>query len=241
MTSTPDSRTPAPERTPYMTIDTAAPPLPRYRHEDPGSMHLRDVLRVIRRSWMIIVAAVVAGLLAGWLVTVFMPERYETETKVLVDPVVSVEATDTLSQASALVADRVETFAALAQTPAVLDPAIDAIGADVASTDLVDNVTAEVLPRTSIINITVEAGTPTNAAELANAIAASLITQIEGDAAAATPISLTGTVVEAPEIPDELASPLLLLNLLVGLAVGLLVAFLVIVFRQALSAGTRGR
>ncbi|GAA4741930.1 hypothetical protein GCM10023328_23910 [Modestobacter marinus] len=241
MIGAPDSRTPVPpERTTDMTTDTAAPPLPRYRHEDPGTP-LRDVLRVIRRSWLIIVAAVVAGLLAGWLLTVFLPERYETETKVLVDPVVAVEATDSLSQASALVADRVETFAALAQTPAVLDPAIDAIDADVSSTELVDNVSAEVIPRTSIINITVEAGTPTNAAELANAIAASLITQIEGDGAAATPVSLTGTVVEAPEIPDELASPLLLLNLLAGLAVGLLVAFLVIVFRQALSAGTRGR
>ncbi|MCZ2817345.1 YveK family protein [Modestobacter sp. VKM Ac-2984] len=238
-----------------MTIDTAAPPLPRYRHEAPDSMQLRDVLRVIRRSWLVIVAAVVAGLLAGWLVTVFLPDRYETETKILVDPVVSVPvgvdgaavagaagaAAENLSQASALVADRVETYAALAQTPAVLDPAIDAIDADVASTDLVDNVTAEVIPRTSIINITVEAGTPTNAAELANAIAASLITQIEGEDTVANPINVTGTVVEAPEIPDELASPLLLLNLLIGLAVGLLVAFLVIVVRQALATGTRGR
>ncbi|MCZ2825580.1 MULTISPECIES: YveK family protein [unclassified Modestobacter] len=238
-----------------MTIDTAAPPLPRYRHEARDSMQLRDVLRVIRRSWLVIVAAVVAGLLAGWLVTVFLPERYETETKILVDPVVSVPvdangaavagaagaAAESLSQASALVADRVDTYAALAQTPAVLDPAIDAIDADVASTDLVDNVTAEVIPRTSIINITVEAGTPTNAAELANAIAASLITQIEGEDTVANPINVTGTVVEAPEIPDELASPLLLLNLLIGLAVGLLVAFLVIVVRQALATGTRGR
>jgi capsular polysaccharide biosynthesis protein len=204
-------------------------------------MQLRDVLRVIRRSWTIIVAAVVAGLLAGWLVTVLLPERYETTTKILVDPVVSVDAADSLSQASALVADRVDTYAALAQTPAVLDPAIEAIGADVASTELVDNVTAEVIPRTSIIEITVEASTPTNAAELANAIGASLIAQIEGQDTVASPVNLTGTVVEAPEIPDELASPLLLLNLLVGLAVGLLVAFLVIVFRQALAAGNRGR
>ncbi|MCZ2836026.1 YveK family protein [Modestobacter sp. VKM Ac-2985] len=229
-----------------MTTDTAAPPLPRYRHEAPDSMQLRDVLRVIRRSWLVIVAAVVAGLLAGWLVTVFLPERYETETKILVDPVISVPAdgaapADSLSQASALVADRLETYAALAQTPAVLDPAIDETGADVASTELVDSVSAEVLPQTSIINITVEASTPTNAAELANAIAASLITQIEGADTVASPIGVTGTVVEAPEVPDEPASPLLLLNLLVGLAVGLLVAFLVIVFRQALSAGTRGR
>ena len=235
-----------------MTIDTAAPPLPRYRHEDSRSTPLRDVLLVIRRSWMIIVAAVVAGLLAGWLVTVFLPERYETETKILVDPVVSVPvdvdgaavagaAGDSLSQASALVAGRVDTYAALAQTPAVLDPAIEAIDADVASTDLVDNVSAEVVPRTSIINITVEASTPTNAAELANAIGASLITQIESQGDAASPIGVTGTVVEAPEIPDEVSSPLLLLNLLVGLAAGLLVAFLVIVFRQALSTGTRGR
>lgn len=228
-----------------MTINTAAPPLPRYRHEARDSMQLRDVLRVIRRNWSVIVAAVVAGLMAGWLVTVLLPERYETETKILVDPVISLAADGTvpaniLSQASELVSGRVDTYAALAQTPAVLDPAIDAIGADVASTELVDNVSAEVIPQTSIINITVEAGTPTNAAELANAIAASLITQIEGDAIAG-PVNVTGTVVEAPEIPDELASPLLLLNLLVGLAVGLLLAFLVIVIRQALAAGTRGR
>lgn len=229
-----------------MTTDTAVPPLPRYRHETRRPMQLRDVLRVIRRSWLIIVAAVVAGLLAGWLVTIVLPERYETETKVLVDPVVSLAPDGTvpangLSQASALVAERVDTYAALVQTPAVLDPAIEAIGADVASTELVDNVSGEVIPRTSIINITVEAGTPTNAAELANAVAASLIAHIEREDTAASLVSVTGTVVEAPEIPDELASPLLLLNLLIGLAVGLLVAFLVIVIRQALAAGTRDR
>lgn len=204
-------------------------------------MHLREVLRVMRRSWVIIVAAVVLGPAAGLLVTLLVPENYETETKVLVDPVISADAAGNLGQAAAFVGNRMATYAALVETPAVLDPAIERSGVDVASTALVDDVTSELIPQTSIINITVEAGTALDAAELANAIAASLITEIETASTADGPVGVSGTVVEAPEIPEDPASPNLVLNVIAGLAIGLLVAFLVIVFRQALAAGTQGR
>ena len=206
-------------------------------------MQLREVLRVIRDSWLIVVVTLAVALVAGWAVTTIVPESYETETTVLVSPTATVGTGATALQAAALVADQVTTYAALAQTPAVLDPAIESSGVEVASTDLVEDVTAEVIPQTSLIVLTVEASSGQEAAELANAISASLIAQIEGPDVAVDPaagaVGATGSVVAAPEIPTDPSSPNLLLNLAIALAIGLVVAFLVIVFRQALAAGTR--
>ncbi|OMQ16639.1 hypothetical protein A7K94_0201115 [Modestobacter sp. VKM Ac-2676] len=208
-------------------------------------MQLREVLRVIRDSWLIIVATVAVALVAGWAVTAIAPARYETETMVLVSPTLPAGSDANVVQAATLVNEQVATYAALAETPSVLDPAIESSGVDVASTELVDDVAAEVVPQTSLILLTVEAGSGQDAAELANAISASLIEQIEGPGvgvdAAVGAVGATGTVVAAPEIPTNPSSPDLLVNLLVALAVGLVVSFLVIVFQQALAAAPRGR
>ncbi|MBB3676972.1 YveK family protein [Modestobacter versicolor] len=199
---------------------------------------LRDVLGIVRRSWLVLLVCVLVALGAGWGLTAASPVSYETETKVLVTPTVTADAGVNVSQAAAVVADQIPTYAALAETPSVLDPAIEASGVDVASTELTDDVTAAPIPDTSIIVLTVTADSGEDAAELANAISASLIEQIQGQGG---PVGASASVVEAPEIPNAPSSPRLLVNLGIALAVGLLVAFLVIVFRQALSAGSKAR
>jgi capsular polysaccharide biosynthesis protein len=217
---------------PFTDMTTAPHP---HRRDNPGAT-LRDVLLVIGRSWFIIVAAVAAALVGAGIITAVTPESYETKAAVLVIPAVSGDAVS-MAQAASFVADQVETYAALAETPAVLDPAIERSGAGVASTELVDAVDSELIPGTSIITLTVSSGSAREAAELANAIAASLIEQIEEQTPADGAVRVTGSVVESPEIPTDPASPNLLINLLFALAVGLVVAFLAIVFRQALSPG----
>jgi succinoglycan biosynthesis transport protein ExoP len=201
-------------------------------------MQLRAVLSVIRRNWLIIVAALVVGVAAAGTLATLLPKSYETETQVLVtsDVPVGTEAGATVAQASALATDQVETYAALAMTSAVLDPAIDSSGVDVASTDLVDDVTSEVVPQTSIVMITVSAGSAQDAVELGNAISASLIDQIEAGAPASGAVQLSGRVVQEPVVPTSPASPFLILDLALGLAVGLAVAFIVVVARQAMAA-----
>ncbi|WP_040337581.1 YveK family protein [Candidatus Blastococcus massiliensis] len=204
-------------------------------------MQLREVLSVIRRNKLVILLTVVLGLAAGWTVTALAPETYETETKVLIEPVVSGPVAVDPGQAAAIVANQVATYAVLAETPAVLEPAIEASGVDVAATDLVGQVSSELIPRTSIITITVQAETATDAADLAEAITSSLVGQIEEASAPAAQVGVTGRVVEPPAVPDGPSSPKLVVNLLVGLAIGLLVAFLTVVFRQALAAGSQER
>lgn len=212
---------------------------PRYRPVGAG-LTLRDVLLVIRRSWLIIVVAVLAALAGGWTLTAVTPKTYQTQAAVLVAPTVSGDA-GSMAQAASFVANQVATYAALAETPAVLDPAIERSGVHMASAELVGQVTSELVPQTSIITLTIEVGSASEAAELANAVAASLIDQIEEQTPPGGAVRVTGSVVESPEIPTTPASPNLVFNLLVALAVGLAVAFMTIVFRQALTAGTPER
>lgn len=207
-------------------------------HQAPGrDATLRDVLHVIRRNWLIIVAALTAAVAGGWGITQATPPTYETQAAVLVSPAVSGDAV-TMAQATSFVSNQVATYAALAETPAVLDPAIELSGADIASTEVIGAVSSELVPQTSIIRVTVEASSGREAAELANAIAAVLIEQIEEQTPSDGAVQVTGSVVESPIIPNTPVSPNLLFNLAIAVAIGLLVAFVTIVFREALAVGS---
>ncbi|MCF6736929.1 YveK family protein [Blastococcus sp. KM273129] len=205
-------------------------------HASSGDATLRDVLQIIRRNWLIVVAALTAALVGGWAITQVTPPTYETQAAVLVSPAVSGDAV-TMAQASSFVSNQVATYAALAETPAVLDPALELSGAGLASTEVVDAVTSELVPQTSIIRVTVEGSSGQEAAELANAIATTLIDQIEQQTPADGAVQVSGSVVESPIVPTTPVSPILLVNLAIALTIGLLVAFVTIVFRQALAAG----
>ncbi|WP_336033514.1 hypothetical protein [Geodermatophilus sp. FMUSA9-8] len=233
----PVPRMPADGLPPGAPLPVPPPYRPRHGATDTRATTLRGVVRVVRRNLLVLLACLVAGAAAGWGVAAATPVTYETETKVVFTALVDPAAAVPVTQAATLVADQVPTYAALATTPSVLDPAIAASGADVASTELVEDVTAEVVPQTTIVAITVTADSARGAAELANAISASLIEQVQGQSPDGSPVSATGSVVQAPEIPTSPASPLLLLDLVVGLAAGLLVGFLVVVTRQAWAAG----
>lgn len=243
MTATPDAptATPAPagaapvNGVPHDGPARPVPPGPA----GPRPRTLRDVLRALRRNWPVLLVAAVFGAAAGWGVAAATPERYETQTKVLITPDVPAAAGGAGPQAAELVSDRMETYAALVQTPVVLDPAIESSGVDVASTALADDVTATVVPRTTILTITVSADSGQDAAELANAISASLVDQVEDSAPAGSPLAATGSVVEAPVVLTEPTSPDLRLHVAIGLAAGLVVGFLVAAAREALAADPR--
>lgn len=209
---------------------------PAARHAGGSGLTLRDILLVIRRSWLIIVAALVAAVAGGWAITEATPPTYETQAAVLVAPAPGDAVS--MAQASSFISNQVATYAALAETPAVLDPAIELSGAQVASTELVDSVSSELVPDTSIIRVTVWGSSAQEAAELANAIAATLIEQIEQQTPADGAVQVTGSVVESPAVPTTPVSPDLTFNLAIALALGLLVAFVTIVFRQALAVGS---
>jgi capsular polysaccharide biosynthesis protein len=203
-------------------------------------MQLRDVLRTIRRNWIAIVATLVVCLVVGLVIAVLTPSKYTSETKVLVKPELSSANPSSVAGAATFVTAEIPTLTELTTTAAVLDPAAQQLGLKNGGASLQNNVDASATVKTAIITITTTAGTPKGAAELANAVAGSLIKQIQGIGSASATIGLTGTVIEAPIVPTSPNSPVFVIDLLVALAVGIAIAFLFVVTRESLrSSGPR--
>ena len=184
----------------------------------------------VRAALVLVVTALVA-LGGGWAVTAATPATFRTVAKVLVLP--AGDAAGSAATSASAVAVQVPTWAALAQTPAVLDPALEASGVDLASTAVVDHVSASPEPGTSIVTIEADAPSGREAAALASATAASLVEQIATRSTVGGTALVTGSVVEEPEVPASPASPDLLLNLAVALAVGLATGAAVLVAARA--------
>ncbi|MEZ0491229.1 YveK family protein [Kineococcus sp. TBRC 1896] len=185
---------------------------PNGHRRDPGT----------RRTAAVAVGIVVLAIVLGAAVTALLPRTYAAESKVLLRP--APEGTVPAAEAVALATAQVDTYAALATTPTVLDPAIDAAGVDTDSATLAEDTSATPVPKTTIITITVSAGQAREAAELSNAVAENLLTQVGTQSTVAGQAVMTGEVVERPLVPEAPTSPRLLLNLLAAAAVGLAVA-----------------
>jgi capsular polysaccharide biosynthesis protein len=209
-------------------------------------MQLRDVLRTIGRNWIAIVATIVVCLVVGGLIAFLTPARYTSQTKVLIKPEVSSANPNTLGNAQSFVTGLIPTYTELATTASVLDPAIQQLGLkNTNAAALQGDVAASATVKTSIITISATSSTPKGAAELANAVASNLLKAIQAQGTASATVGVTGTVVEAPLVPNSTNSPVYLIDLLVALAVGIAIAFLFVVTRESLrssaprSAATR--
>lgn len=199
---------------------------------------MRDVLLSIRRNRLTIAIIVVVCLAAGLAVALLSPARYQSETKVLFKPTVASSTTSSdaalISQASSLVSAQIPTYTALATTSTVLDPAAKSLNLNTSTSDLQRDVKASTTLDTAIVTITTESSTAKGAAELANAVASSLISEVRSEGSGSASVTIDGSVVEAPIVPNSPYSPNLLLDLLVGLAVGVALSFIVVAIRESL-------
>ncbi|GAA4979979.1 hypothetical protein [Kineococcus glutinatus] len=190
----------------------------------------------LRRHGAVVALILLVACAVGVVVTLLMPARYVTETKVMLMPQADASAVSASDTASL-----VFTYAALAETSSVLDPAISAAGVDTDSATLAEDVSASTVPLTSIITIEVGAPAALEAAELANAIAASLIDRIGERSVVGGQALLTGDVVEEPLVPEAPDSPKTYLNVAVALVVGFAVSGAVVAAREASARSRLGR
>ncbi|WP_432524049.1 YveK family protein [Kineococcus sp. SYSU DK006] len=219
--------------------DTASPDT-RRDGAVPAQVRRPAAGETVRRHGVVVGAVVLLSLLAGWGTTQAIPETYTTQTKVLLraqaeDGAVSV------ADAAAYVADQADTYAALVETPTVLDPAISAAGSDVDSATLAERVSASVVPQTTIVDVDVSAPRAREAAELAGAVARSLVDQVSTQSEVGGQALMTGVVVEEPLIPTDPESPNLLVNLAVALAIGLAVSAAVVALREGSARSRHAR
>jgi len=196
-------------------------------------MNPNPYLAAVRRSWVYAVCAVVIGTLAGLILSLLATPLYSATATVYFSSGFSASATD-LNQGSDYAQAQMLSFAELAKSPAVLSPVISSLGLDTTPHALAGTIDATTPQGTVVLDITAASGTPSGAADVANAVADSVIANAEQLAPATTGKGkpLTASVVGPATVPTSTSSPDTSRNVLAGLVIGLIAAILIVVLRQ---------
>jgi len=207
-------------------------------------VELRDYLRVLRKGWIIIVAATLAGIAAGALASLLATPTYVSSTRLFVS-VQAQEAgtTGDLVQGSSAAQQKVRSYVDVVTSDSVLTPVIDELGLDTTSGELAGKITAESPLNTVLINITATDDDPQEAADLVNAVGASftdvVVNELESPAGGGPSLVKIATIVpgQAAAAP---ATPRTTLNLGLGLLVGLALGVGGAVLRSTLDTRIQG-
>ncbi len=187
-------------------------------------MDARRFWHAVAHRWIVIALLLVLGPLIGAVVAVQLPVHYRATTAVLIsaDHIGSI---DDLAAGSQLAVDVAPSFAALVTSPAVLSPAITALGLDTSPGQLAPDVRVTVpvtVPLTSsTVTISVTATGRAASAALANAVAdqfALLVPKLSPTIASFPAFKATKIEAAFPPASDNG------LRLAAGLAIGLIAA-----------------
>lgn len=177
----------------------------------------RGFLALLRRRWLVVVVFSLLGLLAALGYLLAVPSVYTARADLFVATVGASSSSD-LAQGSDYSQEAARNYAAVATLEAVLEPVIADLELDTTRTELASRVQASVELNTSLLSVTVEDESPEGAAEIANAVSASLIDVV----ATLVPRQSDGTlpvrvqVVQRAVPPEEASSPSTAIALVAG-------------------------
>ena len=203
-------------------------------------MELSDYIRILRKNWVIIVVATLVGVGAAAAYSLTRTPTYESSSTVFVSTQTSGSVAE-LQQGSSFAQARINTYVGLVSTPIVMNPVIAELDLGVTAGQLASRVNASATLNTTLITITVEDADPVVAADIANALAASLSSAVPAiepaSDAGASPIQLSRVRDAQPALSPS--SPNVPLNLALGLLVGLALGIGIAVLRTVLDTRVR--
>jgi capsular exopolysaccharide synthesis family protein len=204
-------------------------------------LDIRDYLRILRRSWILISSVALVGVLIGGSVSVLTQPTYTSDTQLFV-AIQGSGSIQELQQGNTFGQARVQSYVKTVNSPIVLQPAIDALGLPTTAEALSSRVVAATDVNTVLINITVTDSSPVQAAALAQAVANSLIKAVDTlekpKTGGTSPVSLS--IIKPATAPSSASSPNTRLNLLLGLLSGLALGVGGALLRAALDNRIRG-
>lgn len=201
---------------------------------------LRDYWHLLRRGWATILVAVIVCLGVGITFTALAQPTYESEAKVFVS---NVEEDPTRAYKGGLFASlRVTSYADLVTSEELAKRVGEELDLDPDDVDsLADDVEAEVIAGTVIVQITATGSSPEEAQELAQAYADQLPVLI--DELETTPGSdvapLKATVVNDATLEEQPVGLAPLRNLVLSVALGLLFGAFILVARDLVNSRVR--
>lgn len=204
-------------------------------------MDLREYLRLLRRHWILVAAATLAGVLLGGALSVLTRPTYTAETQLFV-AIQSSGTVQELQQGNTFSQARVQSYVKTVGSPLVLQPVIDGLGLQTTPADLAERVKASTEANTVLINIEVSDSSSVQAAATAEGVAKSLIGVVDGlekpKTGGNSPVSLS--IIKPATAPLAPSAPNTRLNLLVGLILGLAIGVGLAALRSTLDNKVRG-
>lgn len=215
--------------------------IPALTQGETGQLEIRDYLRILRRSWIIIVAVTLAGLLGAGVASVLIKPTYTAETQLFV-AIQSSGSVQEMAQGNTFSQARVQSYVKTVTTPTVLQPVIESLGLPFTSNELADKIKASTDLNTVLISVSVSDTSPVQAAAIAQAVANSLVQAVDTlerpKTGGSSPVRLS--VVTPASAPSAPSAPNTKLNLTLGIFVGLILGIGIAVLRTTLDNRVRG-
>ncbi|MBY6368106.1 Wzz/FepE/Etk N-terminal domain-containing protein [Rhodococcoides corynebacterioides] len=194
-------------------------------------MGLNDYLDIAKRRWMIILACVVAGIVAGAAYTSSLTYSYTAQSRMYVTMATGTSVADSY-QGGMAAQQRITSYVDLVTSDRVMNDVITELSLDTTPEELASRTTATFAPATVIMTVDVSADTPDQARVINDLVVAKfrdLVGELESTQAGAAPAAKV-TVIDPATTPSASAGPAPTKNLAAGMIVGLLlgcgVAFL---------------
>ncbi len=211
---------------------------PQLRKPDPvrgTAMKTHQYLATLRRFWWVVVIMTVVGTAFGVGLSAIATPLYTATSSMYFALNFGGTAND-LNQGSTYTQSQMLSFAQIAQSPLVLKPVIADLGLNTTPSDLASTIGVSTPQNTVILELSVTNPDPQKAADLANAIAASLrgtVSQI-APKGINNATSVSARTIQSATVPLAPSSPNLRLNIVAGLVLGLLLGFLILVLKELL-------
>ncbi|MDQ0848584.1 capsular exopolysaccharide synthesis family protein [Arthrobacter sp. B3I9] len=203
-------------------------------------MDVREQLLILRRSWRLITALALLGTIVAGIASMVTPTSYTASTSLFVSTQNS-ETSAELQQGSVFALARVQSYVDVSTKPTVLQPVIDKLGLGISPDALASKIKASTARNTVIIEIEARDGSAQRSADIANAVAASLITAVADleRPTNGTPTPVRLSPVDHATTPTEKSSPNVKLDLALGLLYGLAAGIGAAVLRHVLDRNIR--
>lgn len=186
-------------------------------------MTFHEYVGALARHWIAIVVMTLLGAGVAFAYASTLPDQYRSTASVMIVPEHG-ENTTELVQGSNYVQSLVQSYAALATKPVVLQPVVERLALSISAYQLADSITVNAPLETTIIDISVVNRDPVLAHDIADRITRSLadaVTELSPQGADAQP-AVRMAVISPARMPTAPFAPSTRLYLMLGAAAGLL-------------------
>ena len=189
---------------------------------------------VVVRGWVIILISFLAGILAAALGTVLATPMYRSTTVLFVSSAATPGDLGSLYQGGLFTQQQILSYAEIISSPAILNPTIAGLRLNSSSERLQDQVTVITPPETSLISVSVDDPSPSEAQRIANEIgrqSSEVLPSLETVGAKGTP-TVKVSVIREGGLPAAPYTPKKALNVVLGGMLGLILGVLIVLIRH---------